>query len=91
MILNHDRSKALHTWGVICTIVAIILIVVGFGLSVFEEDFSLLGAGVCLLIFAPILNGLSVLVEDAEVRLIERSNELLKKKKEKESRPAEQV
>lgn len=89
MILNHDRSKTLHVWSVIFLILGIIFLVVGFGLSIFKSTFDMLEAGLCLLVLAPILNGLSVLVEDAEVRLIERSENQLRLEKERQSRPAE--
>ena len=96
MILNHDRSIALHTWSVICAVVAVILLVLGLFFAVFDENFTPLGVGVILLVAAPVLNGLSVLVEDAELRLIPRSQEILRQKKEREqarkeaaSKPAE--
>ena len=93
MITNHDRSSALHTWSVICVVVAIISLLLGLYCLAFDEPFTtlFLGGGIGLLIFAPILNGLAVLVEDAEVRLIEQAKEKLRLKKEKElaSRPAE--
>jgi accessory gene regulator protein AgrB len=80
MIKNHDRSIALHTWSVICVIVSIILLVLGFFFAVFDENFSVLGTGIALLMLAPVLNGLSVLVEDAEVRLLERQKKIEEKK-----------
>jgi len=86
MIRNHDRSIALHTWSVICIIVSIILLVLGFFFAVFDDNFTVLGTGIALLMLAPILNGLSVLVEDAEVRLIERQKRL---EAEKSQRPSE--
>lgn len=80
MITNHSRSEALHAWSVIDTVVAIILLAAGIGFAVFEENFSVMGVGICLLMLAPILRGLSVLVENAEDQIMER---------QKASRPTE--
>lgn len=85
MIQNHDRSIALHTWSVICVIVSIILLALGFFFAVFEENFSVLGTGIALLMLAPVLNGLSVLVENAETQLIERYQKLLEEKNSKKA------
>jgi multisubunit Na+/H+ antiporter MnhG subunit len=83
MILNHDRSSALHAWGVICTILGVILLLLGVFFLVFEWEGvgSVLLTGIGLLVFAPILKGLSVIVEDAEDRLIPKYKKILEEKK----------
>lgn len=83
MILNHDRSNALHVWSIICIIAAIILLILSFGAIASGESFgpTLLGCGIGTLVIAPVLNGLSVLVEDAEDRMIEKYRKILEAKK----------
>jgi len=71
---THYRSSALHTWSVFDTVVGFIIIVFGLLAAFAGEHYGLIffGCGVVLVIIAPILNGLSTLVENAEDQILER-------------------